>query len=77
MAGDIFQNGEYLILDETPYLQKKGWNGRKVYSPAYIRENKVDVVIGMLRVSLKEMREKLEKEYQIKDVEYYMIYDML
>lgn len=77
MAGDIFQKGEYLIIDETPYLQMKGWNGRKVYSPAYIRENKVDVVIGMIRISLKEMQEKLENEYQIKDVEYRMIYDML
>ena len=77
MEGDIFQKGEYLIIDETPYLQMKGWNGRKVYSPAYIRENKVDVVIGMIRISLKEMQEKLENEYQIKDVEYRMIYDML
>lgn len=77
MVGDIFQKGEYLIIDETPYLQMNGWNGRNVYSPAYIRENKVDVVIGMMRISLKEMQEKLENEYQIKDVEYRMIYDML
>ena len=77
MAGEIFQNGEYLILDETPYLQKNGWNGRKVYPPAYIREHKVDIVIGMIRISLKEMQEKFEKQYQIKDAEYHMIYDML
>lgn len=77
MASDIFQNEEYLILDETPYLQKNGWNKKKVYSPAYIHDNKVDIVIGMVRISLKEMQEKFEKQYQIRDVEYQMIYDML
>lgn len=77
MASDIFQNGKYLLLDETPYLQKNGWNERRVYSPAYIRDNKVDIVLGMIRISLKEMQEKFEKQYQIKGIEYQMIYDML
>lgn len=76
-AGDVFQNGEYLLLDETPYLQKYGWNQRSVYSPLHIRDNKVDIVIGMIRISLKEMKEKFEKQYQIKGIEYQMIYDML
>lgn len=77
IAGEVFQNREYLLLDETPYLQKNGWNERRVYSPTYIRDNKVDIVIGMLRISLKEMREKFEKQYQIKGIEFQMIYDML
>lgn len=77
MAGDVFKSGEYLLLDETPYLQKNGWNNKMVYSPSYIRDNRIDVVIGMMRISLKEMREKFEKQYLIKDIEYIMIYDML
>lgn len=77
MAGNVFQNGEYVLLDETPYLQKNGWNERQVYSPAYIRDHKIDVVIGMMRVSLREMQEKFEKQYLIKGIEYQMIYDML
>lgn len=77
MMGEVFQNGEYVILDETPYLQKNGWNGRSVYSPAYIQDHKVDVVIGMMRISLKEMKEKFEKQYQIKGLEFHMIYDIL
>lgn len=75
-AGDVFSEGGYFLLDETPYLQKHGWNGNCVYAPSYIREHKVDIVIGMLRISEKEMREKFEKQYGIKNVCYKMIYDI-
>ena len=77
VAGEEFQNDNYIIMDETPFLQKEGWNGRKVYSPNALKQKNIDTVLVMLRTSKKEIEEKFKEEYQIENLEIIMCYDLL
>lgn len=77
VAGEEFQNENYIIVDETPFLQKEGWNGRKVYSPDVMKQKNIDTVLVMLRTSKKEIEEKFKEEYQIENMEVIMCYDLL
>lgn len=74
-AGDVFRNGNYEIVDETPYLQANGWNGHDVYSPAVLKEHGIDTLLVMLRVSHKEMLEKME-HYGMNDIDIIMCYEL-
>ena len=76
-VGDIFKEAKYDIIDETPFLQNEGWNGRKVYSPDMIAENRIDTLIVMIRTSRKEIQEKLMREYHIEKLDIIMCYDMM
>lgn len=76
-VGDIFERSSFDIFDETPYLQKEGWNGRKVYSPDVISERGIDTVIVMIRVSKKEIQEKFEDKYNLKNLNIIMCYDLM
>ena len=75
--GDIFQTYDYDIIDETPFLQNDGWNGRTVYSPSVITKRGIDTIIVMLRTSKKEIQEKMEGEYNIKNLNIIMCYDLM
>lgn len=77
VAGKEFQNDNYVIIDETPFLQRDGWNDRKVYSPEVMKQKNIDTVLVMLRTSKKEIEEKLKEKYQIEDVEIVMCYDLM
>lgn len=75
--GEVFQKYDYVIIDETPFLQKEGWNGRRVLSPDVIKREGIDTVIVMLRTSRKEIQEKLEDRYNIKSINIIMCYDLM
>ena len=75
--GNIFQKYDYDIIDETPFLQNEGWNGRPVYSPAEISEKGIDTIIVMSRVSKKEIQEKMAGEYHIENLNIVMCYDLM
>lgn len=77
VGGGIFQKYDYDIIDETPFLQNEGWNGRAVYSPAAISEREIDTIIVMLRTSKKEIQEKIESEYNINNLNIIMCYDLM
>lgn len=72
-----FKKYDYAIIDETPFLQRQGWNGSKVYSPAILSNGEIDTVIVMLRTSKKEIQEKLEGECHIENVNIIMCYDLI
>lgn len=75
--GNIFQECEYVIIDETPFLQKEGWNGRKVFPVGVLNTMEIDTMIVMLRTSKKEIQEKLESKYNIKNINIIMCYDLM
>lgn len=76
-AGEVFHNQNYEIVDETPFLQKEGWNGHNVYSPAVLEEHGIDTLLVMLRISKKEIEEKIREKYKIKQINIVMCYDLL
>ena len=75
-SGDAFAGDDYTLIDETPFLQRNGWNGRKVYSPTVIKERKIDTIISMIRSSKKEISEKLLMVYNIDGVNIIPCYDL-
>lgn len=75
-VGDVFQKDNYVIIDETPFLQMNGWNGRKVYSPEIIKEKNINAIIVMTRTSKKEIQEKLDSSYHISNLDIIMCYDL-
>jgi len=76
-AGDIFDHFDYEIIDETPFLQESGWNNHRVYSPDVIEAHGIDVLLVMIRVSKKEVVEKIRGKYGMKKVHIIMCYDLL
>lgn len=75
--GNIFQQYNYDIIDETPFLQNEGWNGKPVFSPSKISERGIDTIITMLRISKMEIQEKMDNEYNIKNLNIVMCYDLI
>lgn len=74
---DIFSGDNYFLTDETPYLQKEGWNGRRVYSPGELKKLNVDYVIGMIRISRLETEEKLYGKYKLPKMTVRMCYELI
>ena len=75
--GDIFKGHNYVLADETPFLQKEGWNGRQVYSPARLGELGVEMLICMIRISRLEVEEKMYGKYHLPAMEIKMCYELL
>jgi len=75
--GDIFKGNNYVLADETPFLQQEGWNGRQVYSPARLGDLGVEMIICMIRISRLEVEEKMYGKYHLPPMEIRMCYELL